>query len=248
MTGGPERKYTDRDVRENPDMQLAVIQYLEQYEGEFEFLIDMKMRIASDYDLTVGMVRGVLNCMRHDPRVTNLPEPMPEYEGKVLQMPKRSEPDDYVPYKKLKYCENEDFHPRHGGQTYRNADNYDGYRSCEGKYFLNREDVEVRAVVKVPWVTGKSGQLIHKVDPDNVWYMWRALAHEWGWFMEDYYGYPKPDLYVRPQCLSPRLLKNPILFGYPERDEVLDTPYSGAKLRRPCPRCFPDAMAGLDQV
>jgi hypothetical protein len=72
-----DRKYTDRDVRENPDFYVTVIDYLEHYEGEFDFLVDCKMRVAMDRELTVGMVRGILNCMRHDPRVTNLPEPLP---------------------------------------------------------------------------------------------------------------------------------------------------------------------------
>lgn len=229
MTGGALRKYTDRDVRENPDMRLAVTQYLEEYEGEFEFLIDMKMRLASNYDMTVGMVRGVLNCMRHDPRVTNLPEPMPEYEGKVLQMPTKSNRR-----RQPKPCDIEDFHFPHGGW-----DDPEEYEYCEGKYAINRTDVQVPAIVKVPWVTGQSGKFIHTVG-DEAWFMWRVMAHAPGWRYEAY-GYDHlADFYVRPVCIFPRLLTNPIIFGEEHLADVIELPYSGRLLREWCPRCFPE--------
>jgi hypothetical protein len=78
MEAGQERAYTDRDVRDNPGYREAVEDYLSDYTGEFGFLIDMKMRAANGVDLTTGMVRGVLNCMRHDPRVKHLPTPTEE--------------------------------------------------------------------------------------------------------------------------------------------------------------------------
>jgi hypothetical protein len=81
MTGSASHKYTDRDVRENElEMRHFVESYLERYHGEFEFLIDCKMRVAEGYTLSTGMVRGVLNCMRNDPRVKGLPAPLPPLE------------------------------------------------------------------------------------------------------------------------------------------------------------------------
>lgn len=81
-------KYTDRDVRENPDFYLTAVHYLSEYQGDFQFLIDCKMRVEHGSDLSVGMVRGVLNCMRVDPRVQNLPEPLPpeEFDADVIPM------------------------------------------------------------------------------------------------------------------------------------------------------------------
>jgi hypothetical protein len=83
MTGSASHKYTDRDVRENElEMRHFVESYLERYHGEFEFLIDCKMRVAEGYTLSTGMVRGVLNCMRNDPRVKGLPAPAAAARGR----------------------------------------------------------------------------------------------------------------------------------------------------------------------
>lgn len=69
-------KYTDRDVREDPDLVKLVSEYLHQYGGDFEFLTSAKRALAAYGALPTGIVRGVLNCMRTDPK-WNVPMPTP---------------------------------------------------------------------------------------------------------------------------------------------------------------------------
>jgi hypothetical protein len=231
MTGGPERKYTDRDVRENPDFHLTVIHYLNDYEGEFDFLVDCKMRVAMERELTVGMVRGILNCMRHDPRVTGLPEPRYPTEGKVLQMP--------LPNKKqrsrIKDCDIEEFHGPHG----RSIDpDYYVYHYCEGRYPINRSDFDKPAVIKVPFMMSKFGKLIHRVsqEPGDAWFMWRPNAHAWGW---RYSHEGDPDLYVRTLCHYPRIIDNPVLFDSDNLNVAkMMRVGSSAHQHEYCKRCF----------
>lgn len=232
MQAGTERKYTDRDVRENPDFQMIVVDYLQKYQGEFDFLVDMKMRLGAGYDLTVGMIRGVLNCMRHDPRVTGLPEPvMTPKEGKVLQMPPRPE----MSRKDTRDCDIEGFHGRHG---YSNDPDWHVYWPCDGKYPINRNDFEVRAFVKVPYMMSRSGKLLHKTsgEPGSAWFMWRPIFHQWGW---RYTQEGEPDLYVRTACQYPRIIDNPILVPKGKLEEALDERVgSSANQHELCKRCF----------
>lgn len=91
----PDLRYTDRDVRENPLLVPLVEQYLTQYEGEFAFLRDAKIRSAAGLPLGVGMVRGVLNCMRNDTRILfELPTPRFSIELPKTERRLRVVPDD----------------------------------------------------------------------------------------------------------------------------------------------------------
>ena len=63
----PAYKYTDRDVRELPYLTQIAYTYLDAYQGDFEFLLDAK-RIHYQGVLATATIRGVLNCMRADPR------------------------------------------------------------------------------------------------------------------------------------------------------------------------------------
>lgn len=231
-----DRKYTDRDVRENQSFYLTVIDYLENYEGEFDYLVDMKMRVAMDRDLTVPMVRGVLNCMRHDPRVSHLPEPLPPQEGKVLQMPTKNKKNKKR--RNRKPCDIVEFHKPHGG--FGSVEEDDPYEYCSGKFAINRSDFQVDAILKVPYVTAVTGALIHKAS--EAWYMWRVLPHEEGWrYMSHGNRFDgDPDFYVRTICMYPRIIENGWVFDQWKIDEVLAEPIgSSAKTRTFCKRCFP---------
>lgn len=99
----PDLRYTDRDVRENPLLVPLVEQYLTQYEGEFAFLRDAKIRTAAGIGLNVAMVRGVLNCMRNDTRILfELPTPrfsvdLPKPARRLQVVP--DEPETHRPFK-----------------------------------------------------------------------------------------------------------------------------------------------------
>jgi hypothetical protein len=60
-----------------PELTAVAIQYVHQYQGDFSYLVDVKNRIAAmgEKSLTRYMIKGVLNCMLHDPNVVNLPRP-----------------------------------------------------------------------------------------------------------------------------------------------------------------------------
>lgn len=102
----PDLKYTDRDVRENPLLITLVEQYLTQYEGEFAFLRDAKIRSLAGIGLNVAMVRGVLNCMRNDTRIMfDLPTPrfsveLPKPERRLRVVP--DDDEDEEPYRPFK--------------------------------------------------------------------------------------------------------------------------------------------------
>jgi hypothetical protein len=55
-----EAKFTDSQV--TPDLREAGLTYLSTYEGDFSYLVDLKRRNPAD--LSVGQIRGILNCIR----------------------------------------------------------------------------------------------------------------------------------------------------------------------------------------
>lgn len=69
-------KYTDQDVIADYDrLHHLVIAYLRQYAGTFEVLTTLRDRALGGAQLPVPHVRLVLNCMRADVHVVNMPAP-----------------------------------------------------------------------------------------------------------------------------------------------------------------------------
>jgi hypothetical protein len=56
----PEAKFVDEDV--TPELHKAGLAYLATYVGGFTYLVDLKRRNPAN--LSVGQVRGILNCIR----------------------------------------------------------------------------------------------------------------------------------------------------------------------------------------
>ncbi len=73
----PDRKYTDADVRHDPNLKPLALAYISVYKGEFEPLVKLTeiVRTHGVHELTVSQARMVLNCMLHDANVINLPTP-----------------------------------------------------------------------------------------------------------------------------------------------------------------------------
>lgn len=211
-------KYTDRDVREDAHLTALAEEYLEEYSGEFEFLIDCKMRLASGMDLTVGMIRGVLNCMRVDPRLKiQLPDPRP-IDSKVVDLfPPRTKKTKRLECP-LKEAGIFHLHKRH---------DYNGnYLYCDGLFRINRSDFQIDATLKSDlYVVSKSGAFIHK--PTSAWFMWRVFVHKEGYYANDFY--------VRTECNYPRVIKNPLLFKTEQTNKVIEDADGDRML---CPRCF----------
>jgi len=55
-----EVKFTDEDV--TTDLKQAGISYLATYTGNFNYLVDLKRRNPAK--LSIGQIRGILNCIR----------------------------------------------------------------------------------------------------------------------------------------------------------------------------------------
>lgn len=71
-----DRKYTDQDVRRNhAALRSLAVRYLDNYVGEFEPLRGALCQLNETSDLTVPTIRLVLNCMRVDSTVRDLPSP-----------------------------------------------------------------------------------------------------------------------------------------------------------------------------
>lgn len=212
MSGAPETKYTDRDVRENVTLVEAAMMWLEAYQGEFDYLIDMKMRLASGYELTTPMVRGVLNCMRHDPRVTGLPAPLPPIqETVVVSMARKRQRRRGVldgP------CDKTTEHSSHIWTARDEEGEEDGMYRCEGiPYAINRTSRYFSAKIKVPYVVAKSGGLIHRVAEEGHDCHWMSPPHAWGFYDDTRRldGIPAPELIVNLVCRYPSVLRNPFL-------------------------------------
>lgn len=224
MSAAPQLKYTDRDVRENPEFYGMVVNYLTAYEGEFPFLIDCKMRLAQDYDLSTGMVRGVLNCMRVDPRVGNMPEPM-IFDADIIPMPER--PYSGRPFRPAKVdCDRTDYH----------SHSYNDWKTmnfCPGKYKTERSGPYRRPADMKPqfhFVKAKSPSttLIHRAT---------AVEFEYWPVMKDYGWAKQSEMIVHTDCRYPYYLRNGLLLTIETVAQI--------KGARRCMHCFP---APIDEI
>jgi hypothetical protein len=219
------KKYTDRDVRTNSDFYTLVCDYLLQYEGGFEFLIDCKMRLEQNIDLSVGMVRGILNCMRVDPRVKSLPEPQVEtFDADVIPMHEPHVSRGYRHNKRIQKSE-----CNFNGPHLHNQEDFKYIHYCPGSYAINREPkYTLPAIIHSEYIFVKaktsSSILIHRGLGAEV--MWFPRRHEFGWER-------KPELIIHTNCKYPYYLRNPILMS------IEDVKYNATlyDLLR-CVRCF----------
>jgi len=245
MSNAPETKYTDRDVRENPELIQVAEEYLLRYEGEFSFLIDCKMRMANGMSLSTGHIRGILNCMRVDPRVHGLPEPLPPDDIVVEFVPRKQR----QARKSLVPCDIEEFHGRHGG-----AYDDDPYQYCSGKFEINRTERNVPMPVtlkpEIKYITAQSptGLMHLPLLGGDHYANWLPKQHEWGYhfrpqkyrFWDDSLTYqdrevPMVDLHIYTDCTFPRNIKNPFMLTQEQYDAV----QSDEEFCRPrCGRCF----------
>lgn len=198
-------KYTDRDVRENRDFESIALQYLENYEGEFAFLIDCKMRIASGLTLSTGMIRGILNCMRVDPRAPEMPDPLPASDmGEVIQMSPRKKKFKRRRYDDLPICPLTEAKLEHTHKLI-TSEWRDQYQYCGGYYHINRSIFHLPATVKAPFLAARGGKMIHKAEGSGHC-EWYPNAHGWG-----YSKYSGAHLSAKTACKYPSWITQPIL-------------------------------------
>jgi hypothetical protein len=66
MVPAAEYRFTDREVREDPDLAKLAYEFAYNYGGDFDFLVHSSMYAREHGRLHTAMARGVLNCMRTD--------------------------------------------------------------------------------------------------------------------------------------------------------------------------------------
>lgn len=87
MSGGYAYKYTDADLRRDPRLLDLATEYLEEYVGEFPFLITARTMYVMNGEIPLPVARGVLNCARVDPLWQNrLPEPYLQVLQNAVQL------------------------------------------------------------------------------------------------------------------------------------------------------------------
>jgi hypothetical protein len=105
MSGAPEHKYTDADVRGEPDLVELAKEYLENYFGDFDPLVEAQEYHLRGLEMPTAVVRKVLNCMRHDTEWAHvLPRPgayQPQRARARLRVAPdpQPEPDPERPYR-----------------------------------------------------------------------------------------------------------------------------------------------------
>lgn len=235
---GSELKYTDRDVRDNKaHVTELVTDFLESYTGEFQFLIDCKMRLAQGLELTVGMMRGVLNCMRADPRIlVDMPDPLPIEEAKVIRLPRKWGPSDcYEPLD-------------HGGHYIGEEKDFERRHWCSGRWSINRRGFVLPGTItgKYTAIVTRTGSLIHRLNGDAE-VRWFPEAHSKGYWQD-------PEIIYLTCCKGCSRVRNGFLLTHHDvtnllkdreplnqaiyvRHGVLPPPSQNKPLSR-CPRCW----------
>lgn len=226
------RRYADRDVRDYPILRDYAGEYLEVYTGDFQYLTEMRARWLLGGNLTDAMVRGVLNCMAGDPRVTlpELPEKVESAYGNVVAFPT---PNLESNRRRIKEYDcplfvNGIYHS-HKRMTHQPDSQGRIMRYCSGLYRINRNMFSVKAKIKMPYVVARAGSVIHKVgDAECIWY---PKYHELGYRT-------LPSLVVWGLCPT-QGLREPRLIDTLENVPDWRSKHQGDFLPR-CKRCFPE--------
>lgn len=100
-TPGVDRRFTERDLHVYPELYPLALQYLENYTGTFETLLDAQNLLDATGSLPIPIAKMVLNCAYSDPSVSfqiDLGEPAKPAEiNNVVDFPPRP-PQPVRPY------------------------------------------------------------------------------------------------------------------------------------------------------
>lgn len=193
-----ERKYTDRDVREDSTLKLLAEEYIQNYGGDFEPLVNAVAIYRDTGDLPVSIVRVVLNCMRYDRNVApHLPNPKKYEMGAVVEIERHRK-------KRKNYYQDCDNFESHYGHSWQGEEN-DTYWCSGVPFLINRETFSTCATVKFPLAKARHGKLVHHITGE-AWIYWLPPSHTYGparaieLQVKSLCKYP--SVIVRPQLLS----------------------------------------------
>lgn len=228
MSNAPELKYTDRDVRDDPELMPLAIAYVLNYTGEFDPLVEAKEYLDEEGELTTALARKVLNCMRHDANVlSKLPRPQRRTDNVVAfaRSPRKKRED-----KSYDHCGDQASHEYHWDSDKR--------MSCPGTPFaINREGVRLKVTVKAPFGVARQGRVIHSMQGYG-YCDYTPPRHRWGlpdhWYMDRQLG----RFHAKTVCKNPSWLIDPILLEEDQLPKYLGVTVFDFEIRM-CPRCTP---------
>lgn len=217
----PDHAYTDRDVRSDlAKFRSIATKYVQGYTGAFEPLVDAQDAVKEGLELTLPMVRKVLNCMRHDFAVAaSLPRVVPmTKKSNVVDIftSSRSRPRD----REIRQCDSKSGHYRH---NWWDEEDEDLRYFCEGVEFeINRWNYSRPATVKAEFALAGGGALVHRTTGKGKVF-WVPEEHDW--------GFVNQIMSVKVVCKYPSWLKNPRLY----KEEPVDL--YDVKSPKPFSRC-----------
>lgn len=231
MTGGvmvvynedPTRhKFTDEDVRTNPILVDLAERYLQGYEGDFIFLRKIRREFLGGSELTVGMVRGVLNCMRNEPRYAEMLRQLRLVPGApaldlatVTDIRTRMTPQQAAPRQRVvidRECWFTDGRPWSHTSHEWHSDDLDDPTSykCPGfRFKINRVrsyKIPLSVSDKYNFVRARTGKLVHEL-AGGGYVLWSPETHNVG------FTYP-PMLVYYTRCRYPSEIRNGILLEH----------------------------------
>lgn len=71
-----QRKFEDQDLKADAQLITAVEDYLREYTGKFDFVLDVAYKNDMYGRLSIGQLRGVLNCLRAEVLADSKPKPV----------------------------------------------------------------------------------------------------------------------------------------------------------------------------
>lgn len=214
----PEFAYTDRHVREDPDLRTWAEGYVRIYGGGFEPLVNAKREFWRESRLSTRTARVVLNCARYD---QNFADQMPTPKPPTLELVKTVA--TLGPF-----CDDPRPHNRHS--EWRERKN-GGPQICEGvPWEINRDHFWTNAKIRTGFAAASGSSIYHRTSGKG-WQLWFPPMHEMG-------PASREDLSVDLVCLYPSVIRNPMLF-FEEPTTLLSSIARKPGYRTRCPNgCF----------
>lgn len=215
----PEFKYTDRHVREDPDLRTWAEGYVRLYGGDFEPLLNAKRELFRADRLETRTARVVLNCARYD---QNFAHQLPLPKSPSLELVKTVQ--TLGPF-----CDDPRPHRQHSEIV--NAGRKSKLLTCPGvPWEINRSIFWTDVKVKAEFCAATSSNIYHRATGEG-WREWHPPMHEMGPAVA-------VDLVVDLVCLYPSKLHNPLLFAK-EPTTMLSSIVKKPGYRTRCPNgCF----------
>lgn len=208
----PEFKYSDRNVRENPELRDLAEAYIRAYGGDFEPLLNAKRELSRSGRLETRTVRVVLNCMRYD---VNASSALPEPQAPTLELVRK---ETNVPF-----CS--DPRPHYQHSEYRGKK----LERCAGvPWEIDRTRFGTTVRVRARYAAAHTSSTYHLTSGKGV-QSWTPPWHEM--------GQARPDtLWVDLVCKYPSILGDPMLFMEKPVD-LMSSIKKRPGLRTLCPHC-----------